>query len=66
MGQDVPGSVPEPGELRGLREPEDATGFGSTSSQGEKLLCSYLLAYLFGVLPVCPLRSWGMEGEMWL
>lgn len=67
MRQDVPGPVQEPGGLRGLTEPEDATGFGSTSlSRGEAALLLSPGFYLFEVVPVCPLRSWGMEGELWL
>lgn len=39
MRQGVLGPVQDLGEVRGLREPEDATGFGSTSvSRGEAAL----------------------------
>lgn len=54
------------GSLEGLREPEDATGFGSTrGSRGEDALLSSP-GFLSLKSCLCALPELGMEGEMWV
>lgn len=60
MGQGVLGPVQDPGEVRGLREPEDAAGFGPTSvSRGETAL---LLSLGFISLKSCLFALSGAGG----